>query len=525
MQIPKIGGALIFMSSLLSYTSSGYAQKFNKHSVELSVGNHSLITKSLSSARSFTPSHFMGSYRFSFNNKFGLNFGLAYDRFVWRKKIDPTNHFQFSVSPTFNLSEILGISEVSNNFGLMMDIGLGIGVNQSKNSRIGGNVPQLPEIYNNDRTWFTSVGLSPHYLVKKNIAVFIDFSYNINFKQQLFMDMTERIPANDKIGTGFLNTALGVRYYIGKELKHADWFPSPKIQKEDVYRILSLESQVELLQMKLDDYDEDGVINAIDQEPQTPKGNKVDARGITVKEKVISPQYNNESLSKASGIDTTGLDALIKEKLNRQVSRSNKDTDGDGFPDDIDLCPDLKGSVKGCPDSDGDEIPDILDKCPNEKGLSIYSGCKEPYQDPKLGSRVTTEIVTTERVVKENFVNNKPKYENNIDSIDLKKLGVSEIYFASGSTALSIENMDKLNKIAAIMKDNPKLKITITGFADNTGNLQTNENFAKKRAEESLKFLVQQGIESERLTIFHKVVPADPKNASKLRKASFTIKK
>src|SRR5262249_14516707 len=46
------------------------------------------------------------------------------------------------------------------------------------------------------------------------------------------------------------------------------------------------------------------------------------------------------------------------------------DRDGDGVPDDVDLCPDEPGpaALDGCPDRDGDGIPDREDKCPDQPG-------------------------------------------------------------------------------------------------------------------------------------------------------------
>ena len=510
---------IIFLRSNLN------SQKYNKHSVELSLGNHSLVTQTESVAKSLNFLNFQSSYRYSFSNKFGLSVGLFYDRFVWNNERTPSHLWKIGISPTFNLTEITGISEVNSKFGLLLDFGVGLGTLRNKDVLVTRNVLGSEMKIGPDRLWSMNVGLSPQYSIKSNLALFTKFSFNVNFKQQFFLDLNKTVNSTDKIGSSFLSSHIGIRYYVGNNPKHADWFPSPKLQKEDIYRLLSLESQVELLQMKLEDYDGDGVINLLDLEPNTVAGSKVDERGVTIKEKTSSVLDQTSSFTKSQGIDTTGLDALIKEKLERQVSRSNKDSDGDGFPDDIDLCPDLKGVVKGCPDSDGDEIPDVLDKCPNEKGLNIYSGCMEPWKDTKLGERITTETITTERIIKENFIAAKPKNEVNIDTLNLKKLGIHEIFFATGSVELSLESMDKLNKLIALMKDNPKLKISVIGYADNSGNPQNNENFARKRASESVKYMVQQGIESERIIQSHKVVPSDSKNASKLRKASFSIQK
>ncbi|MGB7341831.1 MAG: thrombospondin type 3 repeat-containing protein [Phototrophicaceae bacterium] len=55
------------------------------------------------------------------------------------------------------------------------------------------------------------------------------------------------------------------------------------------------------------------------------------------------------------------------------------DTDGDGFVDALDYCPNQVGDVRGCPiapsDSDNDGFPDSVDVCPNRAGIADYRGC------------------------------------------------------------------------------------------------------------------------------------------------------
>jgi outer membrane protein OmpA-like peptidoglycan-associated protein len=55
------------------------------------------------------------------------------------------------------------------------------------------------------------------------------------------------------------------------------------------------------------------------------------------------------------------------------------DSDGDGIPDHLDACPDVPGlpEFNGCPDTDGDGIPDHLDDCPNEPGPAATRGCPD----------------------------------------------------------------------------------------------------------------------------------------------------
>lgn len=59
------------------------------------------------------------------------------------------------------------------------------------------------------------------------------------------------------------------------------------------------------------------------------------------------------------------------------------DSDGDGVPDDNDLCPQEAGlaALNGCPDADGDGIPDGEDECPQQPGPAALKGCPDRDND------------------------------------------------------------------------------------------------------------------------------------------------
>lgn len=79
-----------------------------------------------------------------------------------------------------------------------------------------------------------------------------------------------------------------------------------------------------------------------------------------------------------------GAKSMEKEKeMSDKEKRSTKDSDGDGVPDELDLCPHVPGSPEhfGCPDSDGDGIHDLVDKCPTIFGLEEFDGCPDSDGD------------------------------------------------------------------------------------------------------------------------------------------------
>ena len=57
-----------------------------------------------------------------------------------------------------------------------------------------------------------------------------------------------------------------------------------------------------------------------------------------------------------------------------------------------------------------------------------------------------------------------------------------------------------LNKVVIDLKDSISIKIDINGYTDNKGNIANNLNLSKNRAKAIYEYLIQNGIEKNRLT-------------------------
>lgn len=73
----------------------------------------------------------------------------------------------------------------------------------------------------------------------------------------------------------------------------------------------------------------------------------------------------------------------FKVLLGEGEPKENPDRDGDGVPNDQDLCPDVAGvlGLNGCPDRDGDGITDGDDACPDQAGTRELNGCPDTDGD------------------------------------------------------------------------------------------------------------------------------------------------
>jgi outer membrane protein OmpA-like peptidoglycan-associated protein len=197
------------------------------------------------------------------------------------------------------------------------------------------------------------------------------------------------------------------------------------------------------------------------------------------------------------------------------VIEQEKDTDGDGYPDVIDLCPEDPEDGKqpkpsdGCPDMpdrDGDGIPDIVDKCPDDPedkdGIDDRDGCPEEDADqdgipdgvdkcPKEPGQVVTEDPEK---------NGCPYYIRRITGsaeIEIMK----QVEFEFDSSRILPQSYPILDEVVRLLKANPEIKLlSIEGHTDNQGTIDYNDRLAQARANAVRFYLINKGIQSERLT-------------------------
>ncbi len=74
------------------------------------------------------------------------------------------------------------------------------------------------------------------------------------------------------------------------------------------------------------------------------------------------------------------------------------------------------------------------------------------------------------------------------------------IYFDFNSIAINSDEESKLNEILHILKENPDMKVTVTGWCDTRGSVAVNKRISRQRAETLKAWLVKNGIEASRIT-------------------------
>ena len=511
----KLMKSLILAIGIILFNhSNSLSQSFNQHSLSLNLGNHfGLSNGGQLKAKTIGLNHFNFGYRYMHNNKIGWKSTIAYDNFSFNHQENNTNYFRFSIEPTINLRELLGLSEFTEKFGALAHFGIGLSSMWSKNM-IGSKPAKL--LFFNSGTYDNMLhfiyGFTPTYKLNNKFTLTADISHITHLRQNIYFDFLSLIQDKSRVRGGLFNFAVGVTMSLGPRKHYADWYTFPTLIDKDLEKINLLEIQIEQLEMKLEDFDFDGVSNYLDDEPNTPKGNQVDARGVTISKLGVEIEKEKSELDSIR-INNSQPNKTVdnQNKVNNDTQKPDKDKDG--VPDEYDMCPDVVGTFKGCPDADGDKIPDIIDDCPNIKGFSNYRGCPDDKQ----------KSININEPKKENEHNQETIEEN----IELKSF--SDIFFDAGISILSINATKQLDELATYLKNNPKVIIEATGFADQSGSRVANEKLSKQRVDVCVNYMVSKGIEKARFSTSYKIVEnKDGVNpllfGAKNRKVSFYLK-
>ncbi len=157
------------------------------------------------------------------------------------------------------------------------------------------------------------------------------------------------------------------------------------------------------------------------------------------------------------------------------------DNDGDGIPDAEDMCPDLAEDFDGFEDDDGcgdldndnDGVPDEDDKCPNRP--ETLNNFKDDDGCPDRGRALV--VVTEEKIE----IKQRIQFETSSDKI-------------KGDKSFEI-----LDIVARILEGNVALRVSIEGHTDSRGKADYNRELSKQRADAVKKYLVDKGIDEDRL--------------------------
>ena len=111
---------------------------------------------------------------------------------------------------------------------------------------------------------------------------------------------------------------------------------------------------------------------------------------------------------------------------------------------------------------------------------------QEPTSSEEVNQKETVDKAET-KVVEQNIK-------------ESAKVTFPVVYFAFNSIGIKQNELSKLNGILHTLKENPEMKVTVTGWCDTKGSVTVNKRISRQRAEAVKTWLVKNGIEANRIT-------------------------
>ena len=85
------------------------------------------------------------------------------------------------------------------------------------------------------------------------------------------------------------------------------------------------------------------------------------------------------------------------------------------------------------------------------------------------------------------------------DSVVAKKVVTYDILFDVNKATIKPESMNEINRIKAIMDQNPKVRYEVQGHTDGSGDAASNQKLSERRAQAIVDKMVELGVSPSRL--------------------------
>ena len=147
-----------------------------------------------------------------------------------------------------------------------------------------------------------------------------------------------------------------------------------------------------------------------------------------------------------------------------------------------------------------------------ESGIRLgISFSKKKNKIVETPSVPQTEVLHQDTILSEN-VNQKEKEavdkaETKVVEQDIKepvKETFPVIYFSFNRITIRPSEVSKLKSILHILKENPEMKVTVTGWCDTRGSVAVNRRISRQRAQALKNWLVKRGIAASRISVVGK---------------------
>ncbi len=283
----------------------------------------------------------------------------------------------------------------------------------------------------------------------------------------------------------------------GTGLAHTDWYPTARVGIH--YSFGGSEG---------DDNDGDGLTNSEEKAFRVnPNNSDTDGDGLSDGEEVKryrtdprNPDSDGDALKDGEEVHTYGTspttvdtdgDGLSdgSEVLQHNTNPANADTDGDGLADGQEVLRYKTDPSK--PDTDGDGLTD---------GQEVNQYKTDPLKADTDGGSVYDGQEVANKT-------NPLLPADDVPTLAIQKFEVGKgivlggIVFARGNATLEPESEQTLIEVFITLKTNPGMSVEVRGYTDNSGKASANKLLSQQRAEAVRAWLVQNGIEPNRIAV------------------------
>ena len=501
----------VFVFCLLVAVSNTFAQYagYNKWSLDFAVGGTNAVEPYSPGYWSNTVDfiHTSGGVRYMFNNKFGLKLDGGYD-LITNDNIGSngnslpfkTNYYRASIQGILDIGRIFTFENFTDRWSVLFHTGGGMSLTSSKINT------------ENDRMVNFLFGFTPQFKLTERVALNVDATFIWHIYQQFTFDMYNNV--YNRGFDGFIaNASIGANIYLGKNKQHCDWAYTPCFPDMSYLEveIKKKDSTINRFKNDLSDTDGDGVVNIADDEKDTPLGNKVNCRGVSLK---------------------------------------NLDTDGDGINDLIDKCPEDFGKpeLSGCPEelyvnnnnnsnnnsnnnnsnnnnsnnnnsnnnnsnnnnsnnnnSNNNNSNNNSNNNNSNNNNSNNNNSNNNNSNNNNSNNNNSNNNNSNNNNSNNNSNNNNSNNNNSNNNNLiSKEGFTsyaDINFDLNQSTLKTAFIGTLNEIVYLLKQDANANILLDGHTDVTGDESFNDKLAKERAEAIKRYLELKGINANRIVI------------------------
>ena len=141
--------------------------------------------------------------------------------------------------------------------------------------------------------------------------------------------------------------------------------------------------------------------------------------------------------------------------------------------------------------------PIVEQKVPTTEPEAPMAEPEAPMAEPEAPQQVTTPQADT---LQQEIAEKAETRTGEQEVVEQPKATFPIVYFAFNSIGIKQSELSKLNGILRTLKENPKMKVTVTGWCDTKGSVAVNKRISRQRAETVKAWLVKNGIEANRIT-------------------------